>query len=294
MSLDWIRSTPSLLAREDIVIVENGQTEIELDIPYIVGINMIDVYLNGILQEKGVFQEVSSTGLLYTDAENPLQEGDIITVRHNLAEGITIGDLRIVSSYAELFNLPSVQFNTIAIVTELKRFYHYGHNGWEEWNIPFTTKNLGILFNYEKQTITDNSQTTYVLNDITYNPGMNDLLVFINGLLVKDYTEVDNRTITFDYDELPDGEIEFLVANTDPWEDCNNHTVFYTYDDDLNVNGETVMYDEHIIRATQYEYDSKGNIIRETITKNLKKIVKDYVYNEYGDIETVSVSITSV
>lgn len=292
MALDWISQIYNPLAVEEVIIEVDGQTVIPLEKSYLVGMDMIDVYKNGTLVPKSAYTEASPTSIIYND--DSLRAGDLITIRHHAPNDINIGDLRVVATYGDLLNLADIQHNTVAIVTELKKFYLYDGSGWIEWNIPFTTKNLGILFNYEKQTITDNSQTTYVLNDITYNPGMNDLLVFINGLLVKDYTEVDNRTITFDYDELPDGEIEFLVANTDPWEDCNNHTVSYTYDNNLNVNGETVMYDGHIIRVTQYEYDSKGNIIRETITKNLKKIVKDYVYNEYGDIETVSVSITSV
>ena len=262
MSLDWVSAGQSVLIREEIVIVQDGQTIIDLSNPYVVGTGMIDIFRNGVLQERRIFEEVSSTSLRYTDTDNPLEEGDVITIRHNLSEGITIGDLRIVSSYSDLARLRDIQFNSIAVVTELKKFYHYGINGWEEWNIPFTTKNIGILFQYEKQEITDNFQTTYVMNNIAYNPGMNDLLVFINGLLVKDYVEVDSRTITFDYDELPDGVIEFLVADTDPWEDCNDHTTTYTYDAYQNVTFETVTKDNQVVRTTQYEYDNDGNIFK--------------------------------
>lgn len=291
MSLNWITSVPSILDTEEIIITEYGQTAIELAKPYVMGIGMLDIYRNGKLQKKGVFQEVNSTELLYTDGDNPLEVGDVISVRHHLAEGITVGDLRIVSSYTDLFTLKNVHFNCVAIVTELKRFYHYGENGWEEWDIPFTSKNIGMMFRYEKQVITNNSQKTYVLNEITYNPGMNDLLVFVNGLLVKDYTEVDGSTITFDYDELPDGEIEFLVADTDPWEDCNDHTATYSYNNNQNVESETVTYEGQVIRGTVYEYDSKGNIIKEIISKNFKKIVKVYTYNHLDDIEQVSVTV---
>jgi len=294
LSLDWVSAGQSVLIREEIVIVQDGQTIIDLSNPYVVGTGMIDIFRNGVLQERSVFEEVSSTSLRYTDTDNPLEEGDVITIRHNLSEGITIGDLRIVSSYSDLARLRDIQFNSIAVVTELKKFYHYGINGWEEWNIPFTTKNIGILFQYEKQEITDNFQTTYVMNNIAYNPGMNDLLVFINGLLVKDYVEVDSRTITFDYDELPDGVIEFLVADTDPWEDCNDHTTTYTYDAYQNVTFETVMKDNQVVRTTQYEYDNDGNIFKEIVTKNFKQIEKIYTYNSFGDIEGVSVTVTVV
>jgi len=294
VSLNWITSVPSILDIEEIIITENGQTTIELTKPYVMGIGMIDVYRNGKLQKKGVFKEVSSTELLYTDENAPLIEGDVISIRHHLSDGITIGDLRIVSSYTDLFTLKNVRFNCVAIVTDLKRFYHYGENGWVEWNIPFTSKNIGMMFRYEKQIITDNSQKTYVLNDISYNPGTNDLLVFVNGLLVKDYTEVDGTTITFDYDELPDGEIEFLVADTDPWEDCNNHIAVYSYNDQQNVESETVTYEGQVIRGTVYEYDSEGNIIKEIISKNFKRIEKVYTYNSSGDIEKVSVTVESL
>ena len=92
---------------------------------------MIDIFRNGVLQERSVFEEVSSTSLRYTDTDNPLEEGDVIAIRHNLSEGITIGDLRIVSSYSDLARLRDIQFNSIAVVTELKKFYHYGINGWK-------------------------------------------------------------------------------------------------------------------------------------------------------------------
>ena len=132
------------------------------------------------------------------------------------------------------------------------------------------------------------------MEEITYNPGTNNLLVFINGLLVRDYTEVDDHTITFDYEELPEGIIEFLVADTDPWEDTHNHNIEYVYDSHQNIKQEVVTYNNQTVRTTDFEYDDGGNIIKETIVKNLKKIEKVYTYNANGDIANVEVTVSSL
>lgn len=296
VSLKWITSgVVGILDKEEIIIEQNGQTSITLTKAYTVGIGMIDVYRNGVLLQKNTYREISSTEILYIDNENPLEAGDVITVRHHLPQnGLSIGNLRVVSYYSDLLNIQDPKFNDIVIVTSLKKFYHYGENGWEEWVIPFTTQNIGMLFKYEKQQILDTFQKTYTLNTITYNPGMGDLLVFINGLLVKDYTEIDSQTIQFDFDELPEGEIEFIVANTDPWEDCNNHEVEYQYDDKGNINKETVVYNNSPIKTTTFEYDAKGSISKEIIIKNGKVITKTYSYDSNDNITGISVSVTTI
>jgi len=292
MALDWISQIYNPLAVEEVTIEVDGQTVIPLEKSYLVGMDMIDVYKNGTLVPKSAYTEASPTSIIYND--DSLRAGDLITIRHHAPNDINIGDLRVVATYGDLLNLADIQHNTVAIVTELKKFYLYDGSGWIEWNIPFTTKNIGIFFKYEQQPIIDTTQTTYTMEEITYNPGTNNLLVFINGLLVRDYTEVDDHTITFDYEELPEGIIEFLVADTDPWEDTHNHNIEYVYDSHQNIKQEVVTYNNQTVRTTDFEYDDGGNIIKETIVKNLKKIEKVYTYNANGDITNVEVTVSSL
>lgn len=296
MGLKWVTSSYSgILDKEEVIITQNNQTLITLTKPYIIGIGMIDVYRNGILLQRDTYKEKSPTEIEYIDSENPLEIGDVITIRHHLTKnGLSIGNVRVVNYYEDLLSIQNPKFNDVVIVTSLKRFYRYGDEGWEEWVIPFTSQNIGMLFKYEKQQITDTFQKTYTLNTITYNPGMGDLLVFINGLLIKDYTEVDNKTITFDYDELPEGEIEFIVANIDPWEDCNNHDIKYEYNSEGNITTETILYNNTQIKTTMFEYDSNKNISKETIIKNGKMITKEYFYNSNGDIIDIKVTVVPV
>lgn len=292
MALDWISQIYNPLAVEEVTIEVDGQTVIPLEKSYLVGMDMIDVYKNGTLVPKSAYTEASPTSIIYND--DSLRAGDLITIRHHAPNDINIGDLRVVATYGDLLNLADIQHNTVAIVTELKKFYLYDGSGWIEWNIPFTTKNIGIFFKYEQQPIINTTQRTYTLEEITYNPGTNNLLVFINGLLVRDYTEVDDHTITFDYEELPEGIIEFLVADTDPWEDTHNHNIEYVYDSHQNIKQEVVTYNNQTVRTTDFEYDDGGNIIKETIVKNLKKIEKVYTYNANGDITNVEVTVSSL
>lgn len=292
MALDWISQIYNPLAVEEVTIEVDGQTVIPLEKSYLIGMDMIDVYKNGTLVPKSAYTEASPTSIIYND--DSLRAGDLITIRHHAPNDINIGDLRVVATYGDLLNLADIQHNTVAIVTELKKFYLYDGSGWIEWNIPFTTKNIGIFFKYEQQPIIDTTQRTYTMEEITYNPGTNNLLVFINGLLVRDYTEVDDHTITFDYEELPEGIIEFLVADTDPWEDTHNHNIEYVYDSHQNIKQEVVTYNNQTVRTTDFEYDDGGNIIKETIVKNLKKIEKVYTYNANGDITNVEVTVSSL
>lgn len=292
MALDWISQIYNPLAVEEVTVEVDGQTVIPLEKSYLVGMDMIDVYKNGTLVPKSAYTEASPTSIIYND--DSLRAGDLITIRHHAPNDINIGDLRVVATYGDLLNLADIQHNTVAIVTELKKFYLYDGSGWIEWNIPFTTKNIGIFFKYEQQPIIDTTQRTYTLDEITYSPGTNNLLVFINGLLVRDYTEVDDHTITFDYEELPEGIIEFLVADTDPWEDTHNHNIEYVYDSHQNIKQEVVTYNNQTVRTTDFEYDDGGNIIKETIVKNLKKIEKVYTYNANGDITNVEVTVSSL
>jgi hypothetical protein len=293
MALNWmLTGLRETLAKEEITITENEQTTINLTETYITDIGMIDIYRNGILQEKTLFTEINETTLEYTDLNNLLEIDDIITVRHHLSEGLNIGDLTVVATYADLLAIKSAKFNDVAIVTNLKKFYHYGNNGWDEWTIPFTVNNIGMIFEYEKQAITDTLETTYTLDNISYNPGTGNLLVFINGLIVKDYTEVDPNTITFDFEELPEGYIEFFVSNTDSFEDSNDHEIEYEYDENGNIFKETITAGGGEIKSTVLSYDN-GNIVSEVITKNNKIITKNYSYNPNNNISNVSITVTN-
>lgn len=299
MAVKWInKSVGSVLYGVDIPVSENGQTLIDWNsypgsVGYTLGIGMIDVYKNGSLLLQGAYTESTTTSINYTDNANPLVAGDVISIRYRPTE-INLGNLSVVASYADLLNRRNPSINEVVIVSGTKKFYIYTIDGWEEFVVPFTSQNIGLMFTYEKQVISDPLDVTFELT-YPYQVGMNNLLVFIDGVKVDPsvYTEVDSNHITFNssmYDTL--SEIEFLIANNDSWEDSNNHHVVYSYNVDGDIIGETVYYNENIIQSTAFGYDSEGNITTEVISKSSKVITKTYGYDSEGNITSMDVIIS--
>lgn len=284
-------SVSGILFTDEITITENGQTIIPLTKAYVVGVGMITVYRNGVLLQKSTYKETTSKEIVYTDTENPLVEGDIISVRHHLTSGLKIGNLRLVSNYGDLEAIKDPEINEVVIITSTKSFYHYGEDGWQEWVLPLTSQNIGLMFDYEKQEITDGLQMTYEMQEVSYHPGMGNLLVFVNGKLWTEYTEVDEKTILFNVEELPTGDIEFIVANTDSWEDSVSHDVDYNYDSQGNIVKSTHTVDGREVKSSTFLYNGKGDIVKEIKTQNLKTIIKEFSYNSAGDIVKVSVNV---
>ena len=299
MALKWITSVnnPAINYGVDITIEEptfiiDWSSDPNCS-PYIMGIGMLDVYLNGVLLQKNAWRELSPTSIEYLDINRPLIEGDVISIRFKNG-AVNLGNIRVVSSYAQLLEVPNPIFNEVAIVTNTKKFYKYGDYGWEEFVIPFTTQNIGILFQHESQSITDTSQRQYTLEEIAYSPNMGNLLVFIDGELVdpSKYTEVDNRTIVFNEDLPASAEtIEFISVNTDTWEESFNHTVEYDYDSQGSVSKEITKFNGSVVKQTNYAYDTEGNVTQEIITKGMKTIIRDYEYDEAGNVSKITVTI---
>jgi hypothetical protein len=295
LALKWLsgNTDSATLYGIDITIPEDRQTEITWDTPYIMGLNMLDVYLNGVFLQRGTFQEQTPYSILYLDTSRPLEKDDVISIRYR-PTNVNLGNIRVVPTYAQLLAVVNPIFNEIAVVTSSKTFYIYKDSGWESFVIPFTSQNIGILFQSEVILVTDIMQVSYNLTNITYQPGMQNLLVFIDGKKIDpaDYTEIDSNTIIFN-DPLPIGsaEIEFLVADTDSWEDNFSHIVDYIYDSQGNIREEIISMNASVVRETTYDYDNTGNISRETVVKGSKTIIKDYQYDSVGNIEKVTVTI---
>lgn len=295
MALKWFdtRKDVASLYSVDIVIENDGQQIVSWDTPYIMGIDMLDVYRNGIYQQKDVYIEKTETSIEFVEP-GYLKKGDIISIRYRHSS-INLGNIIVKPTLGALLDVPNPLVNTVAIVTQTKKFYIYGRYGWEEFVIPFTTNNINVLFKYEKQSITDPSQRVYTLQEITYQPGMNSLLVFINGRKVESssYVEVDNKTILFKED-LPvySGEIEFMVADTDSWEDSFSHNVEYTYYGDNSIHEEIVKFAGNVVKHTEFKYDAEGNISKEIVTKNGKTIVREYSYDSNGNILNITTTIS--
>lgn len=297
MALKWMsdRTQSSPLYGIDVVVQTDGQDTIEWDTPYIMGINMIDVYRNGIFQQKGVYTELSPTSIIFVEADY-LKAGDVISIRYRPSH-LNLGNITVAATYADLLNTPNPVFNQVAIVTSQKKFYIYGVDGWEEFIIPYTTHNVGVLFQTETQTVTDTSQTSFTLQTLRYSPGMGNLLVFIDGKKIdpSDYSEIDDRTVLFNEGVITSvgAEIEFMVADTDSWEDTFDHTVDYTYYIDDSIHEEIVKFNNVVVKHTEFVYDTEGNISVETVTKGAKTVIRSYQYDDRGNITKITTTVVT-
>jgi hypothetical protein len=295
LALKWLsgNTDSASLYGIDIPILVDGQTQITWDTPYIMGLGMLDVYINGVFAQKNAFRELTPYSIEYLDTEHPLEKDTVISIRYR-PTNVSLGNIRVVPTYAQLLAVANPIFNEIAIVTGSKTFYIHKDSGWESFVIPFTTQNIGVLFQSEVISVTDITQVSYSLTDISYQPGMQNLLVFRDGKKVdpSEYIEVDSHTIVFN-DPQPVGtqEIEFLAADTDSWEDCFSHVVDYVYDSQSNIKQEIVSINSSVVKETTYDYDSAGNISKETVVKGSKTIIKDYQYDTAGNIEKITVIV---
>lgn len=259
---------------------------------YIPGIGMLIVHVNGVFQIKGdSYTEVDGNTIEFVPRY--LKKDDVVSIKY-IPNKLSLGDIRVAYNYSNLVNSSNPVQNEVALVTSSKKFYIYNGGIWEEFAIPYNVNNLGVMFLQEKQDITDNTERTYTLNDITYNPDTNSILIFVDGVKIEqsDYIEVDNSTITFN-DDLPVGsqEIEFLVANQDSWEETNSHTIDYGYNTEGDINSEIVKQGVNVVKNTTFSYDLDGNIVQEIVVKGGKTIVKDYTYT--GDnITNITVTVS--
>jgi YD repeat-containing protein len=152
-----------------------------------------------------------------------------------------------------------------------------------------------MMFRYETISVTDVTQRTYSSQAVTYEPGLGNLVVFIDGEKVDsdNYVEVDNKTITFNTD-LPTGSqnIEYMVASTDSWDETFSHSTEYTYYDDDSIHEEHILFNGNTVRYTEFVYDTYGNISRETVTRGAKTIIRDYTYDTRGNILKIDTAVS--
>lgn len=293
--LEEVKNIPAIPS-ERIVVETDGQTIINLKSPYVMGINMLYVFVNGIYQQVNRdYGELSPTQIVFP--EGVLRAGDVVDVRYVTSDNINLGDIKVVPTLSDLKNL-QVPENTIVVVVYDKKFYIFNGGKWNPLFEVDYINSLGLYFLYERQLITDPSKQTYELQTITYHPDTNSLMIFVDGVkLSKDkYEEVDEKTVYFYQPFTTEKEIEFLVVNHDSWEETFNHSVQYEYDLDVygrkRIVGEKVIdSNNNVVKYVTYVYDADNNIKYEVIAKGSKIIRKEYLYTD-GEITGVNVTVT--
>lgn len=114
----------------DITIDKTGQELISWTGPvYIPNTNMIDVFLNGVFQQKDAFLELSGNSIKYI-SQIPLVKDDVISIRYR-PTGNNLNSMKIVHSKNELDKINNPVIGEVALVENEKAFYIYDENG--EW-----------------------------------------------------------------------------------------------------------------------------------------------------------------
>ena len=295
MAIKWEYDRQNLGAQNpsDVIVTEDNQQIINLDISYVMGIDMVEVYVNGIHQQQGVFEEWTADSIKKADQTIPLLIGDVVSVRYKYSN-ISLGDIRVVPNYHDLTSLYKPLHNEVVLVLANKRMYLYNNAlGWQELFVPFTTKNLGLMLAYEKQIITNPAHVLITLTEITYTPNANALMVFVDGQKIppSEYTELDNLNIVF-HNNLGGGThvVEIISMIVDSWEDNYSHKVNYERDYKNRISAEEVIFNGNSIKRTEYTYDSDDNIIREITVKGTKTIIRDYIYVN-GDFSNIDCTV---
>lgn len=296
MALKWMDSIQDFTSFSiETEILIDGQTIVawDEDKPYIKGLNMLLVYLNGIEQQYEAFEEYSEFSIQFHQ-DDYLKAGDIISIHYKLGK-LSLGDIKVCGNLQELYAISRPVYNEVALVVTTKKLYIYKTNGWQEFVIPFSTQNLAMVFQSEKQIITDVTQRTYTLSTLSYSPDTGSILVFVDGRKfdTSEYVEVDGTTITFNQDfPIYTMELEVVVANTDMWDELRSHIINYEYYPNGSIKKEVIKVGLITIRETEFQYDLDENIIKEIIAKGTKFIVKSYSYDTDGNILAINVEIT--
>jgi hypothetical protein len=169
--------------------------------------------VNGAEQAPGkVYTEKTTTSIEFVPQK--LRAGDEVRVYY-IPNTLSLGDIKVVGVHTDLDYLKDVDYNSIALSVADKKFYIYkGSRGWEEFILPFTSQNVGVLFIYERQVITDPTQRLIELKDITYTMGASSILVFVDDKLIDPalYTEVSSQSILFN-DDLPIDLTRLRISN---------------------------------------------------------------------------------
>jgi hypothetical protein len=295
MALKWITNVQKVSNfQADVTVETNGQTVVTWGKSYVRGMDMLLVMRNGV--EQSSFDEKDDYSIEFVP--DYLEIGDEIRIYY-IPSTLSLGEIRVAGSSADLHYLVDAQYNELALCIQDKKFFINKGNRWEEFILPFTTQNVGVMFGYESQNITDPTLRTITLTKISYTMDANALLVFVDGKLIDPslFTEVDQRTILFKQDLPVDPTktthiLDIVAGNTDTWEDSNNHVVTYQYNPDDSIASEVIKVGTNTVKTTFFEYDVAENIVRETIIKGDKTIIKDYTYDVKGNISGIVVAIS--
>lgn len=170
--------------------------------PYIPNINMIDIYINGIFQQKDAYLEIGGNSIRYI-AQIPLQENDVVSIRYR-PTGFNFGNIKILSSKGELDKIKNPPIGEVALVVNEKAFYIYNEDGkWEKIiELIETTDEIEqkYLFEVDINISNDNILTRIIeWEGPEYIMDINMLDVYLNGILLyrNDFEELTPNSILY-------------------------------------------------------------------------------------------------
>ena len=215
--------------------IENRRTFV-IEKPFAVGKNEIEVFRGGVRQIKDVhYTEVSE---LIISFQEPLVPSEVVIIRRRDREG-TQSPLQLSSEFAiaadssrtfhitELFNSPyktlEVFYNGTLLAPEKE--YVTGLNNTVTLSFDPVIGSLFLFqvvdkkkfpesFLLEEHQVISPENDTYRLNTFTFLK--NELEVYVQGVrwyAETDYTEVDDKTVTFIRHLPPNGQISFVKEN---------------------------------------------------------------------------------
>jgi hypothetical protein len=132
MSLKWMSNISKLVNyRTEVVVLEDGQQIVSWDKPYVRGMNMLFVALNGVEQQLGVYEEYTDFSIRFLE-EDYLMEGDVVSIYY-IPTSLSLGDIRVVGSSSSLNHILDAQYNEVAASVQDKKFYIFKGDRWEEF-----------------------------------------------------------------------------------------------------------------------------------------------------------------
>ena len=176
-----------------------------------------------------------------------------------------------------------------------------------------TQQNVTALY---EEYIASIDQQVFQLRD-PFVMGNNSLQVYLNGIrqsVLKDYTEVDNRTVMFNepllggidadrvtfvvaagaydqHDAHMKAEIDYVKERVDHMNESHSKT--HTYSDTGLLMKTTFSHGYYILRI-DYEYDSNKRKIKETkVTKTYTEII-EYNYDVQGNLVNEIITVNEV
>lgn len=170
--------------------------------PYIPNINMIDVYINGVFQQKEAYIEIGGNAIRYI-AQIPLQPNDIISIRYR-PTGLNLDNIKILSTSGELEKIKNPPIGEVALIVNEKAFYMYNADGkWEKIVELIETSDeieQKYLFEIDINVTEDNILTKIIeWEGPEYIMDINMLDIYLNGILLyrNDFEELTPNSITY-------------------------------------------------------------------------------------------------